>query len=504
MNRGIWHLALGIGLLGLAGCDLAPDFKLPEINLPMSYKEQPAEAAEAKEQKGMWQEAKALDKDDRGQWWKIFSDEQLNDLEKQAADANQTLKIAAARVQEARATAQANTISFLPDIDVGANAVRAQPANAGLAAFGQSAGQLKPYTLYEAQGVANYEVDLFGQVRNNYRAYEKDADAQEAAYRTALLALQADVAQNYFSIRELDAERKLLRDTIIMRQEAARIMDKRYQLGDAAEQDKQRTQADLAEAQAELAGLDRQRSTIEHGLAVLLGKMPSEFMLAEAPLAGMPPEVPAGLPSTLLERRPDVASAQASMAAANLRIGVARAAFYPNVVLTASGGFESTVLHNLFQWSNRTWALGQLAGTAISMPIFDNGRNQARLDLAHAQYEEAVAGYRQQVLVAFRDVEDNLAGQRLLAEQAQKADVAAASATRTTELTQKRYKLGDANYFEVVTEERNSLAAERAAVQTRGQRFITTVALIRALGGSWEMVQPSATDAVYGPEQPHS
>lgn len=487
-KRIIWLLA---ATSALTACSLAPDFTVPDVDIPASYKEQPT--GTQADVKGAWKPAQSLEGKDRGQWWLIFGDEQLNAFERQAAEASQSLKSAAARVEEARAMAKSQRFSFLPDLDIGANAVRAQQSAAALQAFGAPPGPApNPYTLYSAQGVLSYEADLFGRVRDNYHALEADADAQAAAYRSALLALQADVAQNYFMLRTMDAERALLRETVTLRTEAARIMQRKFDVGVVGEQDNARAQADLASINAELYALDRSRAQVEHALAVLLGKMPGSFSFPDSPLADVPPAIPAGLPSSLLQRRPDVSAAQSSMAAANLRVGVARTAFFPIIGLTASGGFESAQLSDLFQWSSRTWALGQTAGSAITMPIFDSGRNFARLDVAHAAFDEAVANYKQQVLVAFRDVEDNLISQQLLAQQSQQLDTAADAAGRTTYLTQRRFDQGDADYFEVVNTQRDSLAAQRAAIQTRGQRFVTTVSLIRALGGGWDEAVPTA------------
>ncbi|MBY0407855.1 MAG: TolC family protein, partial [Rickettsiales bacterium] len=231
-------------------------------------------------------------------------------------------------------------------------------------------------------------------------------------------------------------------------------------------------------------------------------KMPSEFTLVPAPLVGSPPEVPPGLPSTLLERRPDIAAARYAMEAANARIGVARTAFFPVISLTASGGYAATEMDQLFKWSSRAWAIGQTAGAAIAMPIFDSGRNLSRLDAAWAAYEESVSNYRQSVLVAFRDVEDNLSDQRLIAAQSQSQDAAAAAAARTMEVVQTRYDEGDIDFFEVVNTQRDSLLAERAAVQLRGQRFLTAIALVRALGGGWDFAasQKMAEAAPTAPE----
>jgi outer membrane protein, multidrug efflux system len=481
MERSMNKSFLLISTCLISACSLAPGLEIPETLSPKAYKEQMAE------KKGEWKEIKPLEASDRGQWWKIFGEEPLTALEEEAIKTSPSLQAAAARVEQARAIVSANAPTFLPQIDIGGNAVRSQPASAGVAAFGGNPNaNLKPYTLYSAGATASYEVDLFGRVRDNAKALESEADAEDAMYKSVLLALAADVADHYFGLRALDAERAMLRDTVNIRKEALRIMRKRFEAGEVGAQDMSRAEADLGGIEAELLMLDRNRATMEHALAVLLGKLPTEFTFAETPLNDVPPEIPAGLPSSLLARRPDVSAAVSAMAAANARIGVARTALLPQLILTASGGAESTTLGDLFTWSNRTWALGQLAGDALSMTLFDSGRNLARIDAADAAYQEAVANYKQQVLVAFRDVEDGLAAERLLAEQAQKANDAATSAVYATGLVQKRYDEGYADYFEVVEAQRNSLAAQRAGVQTRGQRFLATVELIRALGGGWD------------------
>lgn len=483
-------------ILALTSCSLAPKLKLPDLALPQFFKEQPAVPDEHQVEGTQWKKASALEQSDRGEWWKVFASPQLNELEAEAEKANPTLQAALARVEQARAETRIIGADLFPSIDAGANAVRSKPSNASAGAFGTPVAALKPYTVYTVQGVVSYEADLFRRVRDSEKAARLTADAQQAAYRSTLLALQADVAQTYFAIRTLDAERQLLRDTITLRSEAARIMQRRFDEGEAASPDMTRTQSELASTEAELIILNRQRAQLEHALAVLLGKIPSNFSFAESPLQNeLPPSVPAGLPSGLLQRRPDIAAAQAAMAAANARIGVARTAFFPQLMLTASGGYESSALKDIFDWSSRTWALGQVAGLALTMPIFDAGRNIARVDAAQAAYQESIANYKQQVLVAFRDVEDNLSDQRLLAEQTVKHDAAAQASKQTTDLTQRRYDEGDTDYFEVVDAQRTSLMAERAAIQTKGQRLITAIELIRALGGGWGDNKPMAPQA---------
>ncbi|MCD6034675.1 MAG: efflux system outer rane lipoprotein NodT family [Rickettsiales bacterium] len=464
--------------LVLTGCSLAPSFHKPEMAIPESFKEKSVDV-ELEPDAGsvIWKNAEPRETSNRGEWWKIFGDEQLNTLEAEAITANQSLKAIGARVEQSRAIANVARGGFFPSLDVGGNATRTKLPGDGV----------KPYNTFNAGGVASYEVDLFGRVRDGYRASRFDAKAQNSLYNSALLALQADVAQHYFSLRALDSERDLLRATVKIRAEAARIMEKRLKEGASGEQDRARTQSELAIVEADLIALERQRAKSEHALAVLLGKLPSEFTFADTPLEDIvPPPVPSGLPSELLERRPDISASLHSVEATNSRIGVARAAFFPSITLGASGGFQSGTLSDLFNSSSETWIAGQVAQNAVSLPIFHGGRLFAGLKGAKAANEEAVANYRQQVLTAFREVEDNLIDQRLLAEQSLKQEKAASTASRTTYLAKKRYQEGETDYFEVVDSERVSLAAERGAVQIRGQRFFTTIALIRALGGGWD------------------
>jgi multidrug efflux system outer membrane protein len=461
-----------------AGCSLAPKFETPKTDFPSAFKEDIKKESVPKD--AAWKPVDALPAQDRGAWWKVFHDKHLDVLEERVAAANQTLKAAAARVVESRAAARAGSADVFPNISVGANGARTKSSSAN-PVFGGG----PPYTVYDAQAVASWEPDFFNRLRDQEHALLFGAQAEEAGYSNAMLSLQADVAQNYFSLRAADAERAVLRRAIKIRVEGVRIMTLRKKEGEVRGDDLSRVQSELEGTRAELTALDRRRAIMEHAMAVLLGQISSGYIFAEAPLEGAPPRIPGGLPSQLLERRPDIAAAHDLMAAANARIGAARAAFFPVLNLTASGGFESAALGNLFQWSARTWALGQTAGMALALPIFDNGRRSASLDAARAAYDGTLAQYRQQVLVAFRDVEDNLSEQRLLLTQSQQQNAAAAAADNTMVLTQKRFNAGDADYFEVVDSNRMSLAADRAAVQVKGQRYIAAVALIRALGGGW-------------------
>jgi len=278
----------------------------------------------------------------------------------------------------------------------------------------------------------------------------------------------------------------VLRDTVTSRQETLRLVQRRFDAGDISELDLAQAKTELGLAQTQVFGLERQRAQLENGLAVLLGKAPASFSLPAASLPTALPLVPPGLPSTLLERRPDVAAASRTMAASNARIGVAKAAFFPVLRITGLAGYESNDLSELFQWSSRTWALGPIAGTILSMPIFDGGRNQANLDRSYAVLEESVGAYRQTVLGAFAEVEDNLVALRTLAGQAEATRESVESATRALRIAETRYKAGATSYLQVVDGQRTLLVVQRLDVQIRGARAASTVALIRALGGGWD------------------
>ncbi|OGA96246.1 MAG: hypothetical protein A3G27_10490 [Betaproteobacteria bacterium RIFCSPLOWO2_12_FULL_66_14] len=319
-----------------------------------------------------------------------------------------------------------------------------------------------------------------------------DYEALQATFQSVRLALQADVAQIYFALREADEELALLRDTVKLREESVQLLQRRFDLGEISELDPARSRTELQTARSEAIELERQRARLEHALAVLLGRAPASFGLPGAPLITALPVIPAGLPSSLIERRPDIAAASRGMAAANARIGVAKAAFFPVLNLTAQGGYESGQLSDLFKWSSRTWALGPLMGTILSMPIFDGGRNRANLERSYSVLEEAVAAYRQQVLVAFAEVEDGLVDVRTLDERGQATRAAADSASRALAIAQTRYRSGATGYLDVIDAQRSLLSVRRLDTRIRGARASSTVALIRALGGGWDGPVPMA------------
>lgn len=461
-----WKLTALSAALMLAACSTVKPPEHVELDIPTQYRE-------AAGLDGAWKQAAPADQTDRGQWWLVYNDAELNGLIDQATQSNPNLAIALARVKEARAVAGVVDADRGFQLDGGAGPTRLKDSTT------------PPTTTWRAQVNASYEVDLIGRLSDASRAAKLDADGQEAAYRSVLLALQADVAQQYFSIRSLDSELAILQKTIGLRQEELRLVKYRYDVGDTSELDLAKARTELSNVQAEEESVKRVRAQQDHALAVLLGKAPAQFTLAAALLRPTAVVVPAGLPSDLLERRPDIAQAQRQLAAASARVGVAKAAFFPKLVLTGSAGYESNELQDLFKWSSRSWLLGPLIGTALTLPILDGGRNKANLARADAGYEAQVANYRQQVLAGFQDVENNLSALRTLDRQIGFQDEAIASAGLAAHLAEVRYRNGSASYFEVIDAQRTSLAAERAQSQSMGQRSVASVRLIRALGGGW-------------------
>ncbi|WP_297352627.1 efflux transporter outer membrane subunit [Paraburkholderia sp.] len=477
-----WGRAAASGLLLalLAACSVEPTYKRPDVDTSAAFKEAPTIAPQ---DAGTWKPAQPADDAHRGEWWQIFGDPKLNDLEEQAAAANQDLKAAAARVQESRASLQAARSDWFPKFDAGFGPTR-ETASAASQFLPQSTGS-ETTTLWRAQGTASYETDLFGRVGSNVNAIQADAQQSEALFRSVQLALQADVAQNYFQLRELDTDQDLYRQTVALRENTLKLIQRRFNEGDISELDLAQARNELASARADAVGIARQRAASEHSLAILLGKAPANFSFPETPLVPVAARVPPGLPSALLERRPDVAAAERAMAAANARVGLAKSAFFPKLDITGAAGFESATLADLFMWSSRTFLLGPLAGTALTVPLFDGGRRKANLAQARGKYDEDVAQYRQQVLEAFKEVEDNLSDLRLLDDQMQAQNDAVTASQRASHLSQTQYQEGQVSYLDVIDSERQVLQTQLQATHLEGTQAVSTVNLIRALGGGW-------------------
>ena len=481
MNKPLrFTLSLGAAVLVLAGCAVGPHYQRPATDVPDAFKE----ASMSPEAAKLWKQAQPSDSMERGRWWAVFKDPRLNDLEEQAMAANQDLKAAAARVAQARALTKNTRAELVPRVDGGFGPTRQRASNAsqGLAEDAPNS----PTTLWRAQAAVSYEVDLFGRVAAEVDAATANAQQSQALFRSILLALQADVAQAYFLVRRLDTEKALYRDTVALREKTLELIERRYAEGDISELDVARARSELESARSQSLGVDRQRAIAEHALAILLGKPPADFALASQPLQQIAVGIPAGLPSSLLERRPDIAAAERAMAAANARIGAAQAAFFPRLAITGALGYESSQLGDLLQWSSRAFLLGPLAGAMLSLPIFDGGQRQAGLDRARAEYEEDVATYRQTVLNAFREVEDNLSSLRILGSQTKVQDAAVQSAARAAELSQIQYREGATSYLDVIDADRAVLQQKRVAVLLYGERAQAAVGLIRAIGGGWD------------------
>jgi multidrug efflux system outer membrane protein len=453
---------------------VGPGYQAPTNATPDKYKA---------EDLGSWKEGRPLDNMPKGNWWEIFNDTGLNELEKQATSGNQNLKAAIASLSQARATARVARGELMPTLSLDPSWTRQRYSPNQVPSFGNVTA-----STFSVPLDFSYELDLWGRVRRSFESARAQAQASLADYYNILLTLQSDVAQNYFGLRSLDAEIATVAHTVDLRKEQVRLVRSRFEGGIGNELDVARAETELATTEAELASLAQRRTELENALAILTGNNPAVFRLAVTTPDNwnpVPPEIPAGLPAELLERRPDVGQAERLLASANAQIGVAKAAFFPVINLTASGGYLSGEVENLFNWGSRVWSVGP----SISLPLFSGGRNKANYRRSQAAFEEAVARYRQQVLVAFGDVENSLSGIRHLAQQSAAQQRAVTQARRAADLATQRYRSGIVAYIEVIDASRDALQTERANAQLTGQRLITTVQLIKALGGGWNSEQ---------------
>jgi len=433
----------------------------------------PAVPGQFKEE-GKWTAARPAAAQPRGEWWKAFEDPALDALIVRANDGNATIQIAAARLAQARAIARITDADRSPQVGVSGSVSRQG---------GYVNGTGGPPRSFGAIGAnLGYELDLFGKLARASDAASLDARSREALVRSARLLVQAEVAQSYLALRALDDEQAILRDMLSAYRGTLDLTERRYRAGDAAELDVARAETEVASTESELFAVERRRAEVEHALAVLVGEPSSVFTITVAPWRTTLPIIPAGVPSTVLERRPDISAAQDAMLAAQQRVGVARAAWFPDVALTGAAGYASPELGDIFKWSARAWGIGAL----LALPIFDGGRREAGVQNAAAQLDEAFARYREQVLVAFRDVEDQLAGLRLLSEQSQAQARAVDSSSRATALSDARYRNGYVSQLDLLDARRSELRNRRQSLQVRAAQYQATVGLVRALGGGWQ------------------
>jgi NodT family efflux transporter outer membrane factor (OMF) lipoprotein len=464
-------------LLLLAGCVVGPKYQKPPVPVTPAFKEPPPESFK---ESGVWSISQPNAAALRGNWWEIFGDPQLNALEGQVTLSNQDLKMAEARFRQARTMVRYNRAAEFPTIGVDPNIQSLRyspnepyfPANVGT--FARSAFTL-PFDL-------SYEVDLWGRIRRSVTSAGEEAQATAADLETATLSLQAELAVDYFELRSADAQLRLLNATVEQYADMLELTTALLEGGAAPVSDviQARTQLDTARVQDTDIGV--MRSQYEHAIAILIGKPPAEFSLEFAPLSTEPPAIPVGVPSQLLERRPDIAASERRVAEANEGIGIARAAYFPSLVLSAAGGLEGTAIANLFAWASRFWAVGP----TMSETVFDGGRRRATTEGALANYDATVANYRQTTIVAFQEVEDNLAALRILEHEAGQQKEAVAEARRGVEIFTNRYELGADPYLEVVTAQTIELENERNDVDILRRRMDASVLLIKALGGGWD------------------
>ena len=466
-------------IIACAGCSSpkAPPTSLPEM--PTAFKE-----ADPR-----WVAVVPADAQPRGEWWKAFGDPVLSEILVGASDASTGIQAAAARLAKARSLVRTADANRKPQASLAAGLDRI-----GGPLINAAGGSGLLYTL--AAGVS-YEADLFGRLAGEVNAASLDAESHEALLQSTRLAVHADIAQAYFELRMLDIERRVVRETLQAHRQALHLTQRRFELGSVAELDVARMQTDVAATEAEGLVLDRRRVQLEHAIALLAGKVASTFRIAELYDIGALPRIPPGLPSTLLARRPDIAAAQRTVLAAQARLGVAQTAWLPNVNLNASQGFAASDLGGLLAMSARAYGIGAL----LALPLFDGGRREAAIEGARADLELEASNYRERILVALREVEDQLSSLRVLADHERVQSVAASSATRAREIARSRYEGGLGSQLDLLDAQRTELRHQRQVVQVRSLQFQATVGLVRALGGGWEALPKEisrAKDATIG------
>lgn len=463
--------ALSIALL-LAACKVGPDYVKPEMQTPPGYKETAADG-------GVWKVAEPRDHADRGKWWTIYDDPLLNALQDVATSSNQDLKVAESQYRQARAFAQGARGSYLPTVTAGASVTRVRDSRNAR----NAPADIGPATEYALPLDVSWEIDLWGRVRRSVESAQASAQASAAQLAAIRLSIQTELAIDYFLLRGIDAEKQVLDRTLVAYRKAFELTSNRREGGIASDTDVAQAETQLRTAETQAVNLGVQRAQLEHAIAVLLGKAPAEFSIPETALENEPPAIPLALPSELLERRPDIAAAERQVASANAQIGVANAAYYPTLSLGASAGFASSSASNWFDWPSRFWSVGP----AAALTLFDGGRRQALTDQAVAAYDGTVAQYRQTVLSAFQEVEDNLAELRILAEEAKINDAAVKAARRSVAQTTNRYNAGASSYLEVVVAQTFALTNERAAADIARRRMMASARLVKAVGGDWSV-----------------
>jgi NodT family efflux transporter outer membrane factor (OMF) lipoprotein len=459
----------------LGGCMVGPDYVRPDAPAPSSYKE------------GIgWRVAQPQDALARGQWWDVFGDPQLGVLMAQVDISNQNVQLAEAQWRQAIGVVQQARAALFPSVALNNTDTRSRSPSLANAPVTSTAA----VNTYNLALNASWAPDFWGSVRRTVESDVASAQARAADLANARLLAQAQVALDYFQLRVVDAQRRLLDDTVAAYAKSLELTRNRYASGVAAKVDVVQAETQLKSTQAQAIDLGVQRAQLEHAIAILVGKPPAEFAIAPLPLDAAIPQIPVGIPSELLQRRPDIAAAERQMAAANAQIGVAIAAYFPSVTLSAADGYKTSIFRDLLTSPARFWSVG----AAIGETLFDGGQRSAVVDQARAAYDAGVASYRQTVLTAFQQVEDNLAALRILEQEAESQSGAVQAARQSTELTINQYKAGTVSYLNVVTVQATQLANEATAVRILGQRLVAAVTLIQALGGGWNASELAASE----------
>jgi len=458
--------------LSLFGCTVGPNYVRPPADAPVSYKEM-----------GDWKPAQPSDQFGKGSWWEVYEDPQLNALEAQIDVSNFNLKAQQERFEQARSAIRISKSNYYPEITGGASVTQNRiSSNSPLFRTNVSRSNYSDYTIPID---ASWEPDLWGRVRRTVEASRSEAQATAADVANVSLSLHAELAMDYFQLRGLDAQEDLLQSTVVAYEKALELTQNRYRAGLASAVDVAQAETQLRTTRAQAIDVGVNRAAFEHAIAVLIGKPPAQFSLPSSPLRSVPPAIPPGLPSDLLERRPDVAASERRMQESNAQIGVAKSAYYPLVTLNGSGGFESGVFTTLLQGPSGLWSVGANA----SEYIFDAGRRRAVTQQAQSAYRQSIDTYRQTVLGAFQEVEDNLAALRILNDEEVVQQSAVASAEHSLALSINRYKGGIVNYLEVITAQNAALADEVTEVSIQTRRMQASVLLVKAIGGGWSISQ---------------
>jgi NodT family efflux transporter outer membrane factor (OMF) lipoprotein len=457
-------------LFALGACTVGPDYVRPSADAPAAFKE-----AEG------WKPAEPKDQIPRGNWWSVFGDSRLDELEAQVDISNQNIKVAEARVRQARALTQQARAAFFPTVDASASATRAGGRSSGSGGGTTPSGGATS-NFYNLALDANWEIDLWGRVRRNVESNEASTQASVADLEAAKLSAQAELAQDYLLLRVQDAQIDLLATTAAAYEKSLQLTKNQYAAGVVGRSDVVQAETQYKSTRAQVLDARILRAQLEHAIAILIGKPPAEFSIAATPIDYPFPDIPVGMPSELLERRPDIAAAERRVAAANAQIGVAQAAFFPSLTLSATGGFAASSFAHWLTLPARYWSLGP---ALLAQTVFDAGLRSAQKEQAVAVYDQTVATYRETVLTGFQEVEDNLVALRMLEEETGVQDEAVRAAREAVTIVNNQYRAGTVNYIAVVVIQAGALNNERTALGIRGRRLAASVALIKALGGGW-------------------